>query len=203
MIDSVWQFVTGFGEAWYPFLLGTVAMIETLFPPFPGDVVYVALSGLGIGEGVSRFLLWTPGFIGCFISTYLLDAMGRSSKLEKLEMVIIGSSRRNGMERAKRILEKHGSWIIAASRFIPGIRSLIVIAAAASGMKRSSVLMYAGISAALWYLLLIIAGGFAGAGIASAEEFMGNLTMWLWVAVAAALILGALFLLLRLKGTER
>lgn len=203
MIHSIWQFVTGFGEVWYPLLLGAAALVETLFPPFPGDVLYIALSGLGIREGIPELILWAPGFVGCFISTIVLDAMGRSRRLEKLERVITGTSRRHGMEKAKRILAKRGPWIIAASRFIPGIRSLLVIAAAASGMKRSAVLIYAGLSAAVWYLLMVAAGGIAGAGIASAEKFMADLTVWLWTAVVTTLILGALFLLLRLKGNGK
>lgn len=199
MLDSIWQFVLSLGEVWYPLMLGAAALVETIFPPFPGDVICVALSGLGISEGVPRFLLWAPGFAGCFASTVVLDAMGRSSRLEKLESVIIGSSRRNGMERAKRILASRGPWIIAASRFIPGIRSLLVIAAAASGMKRSSVLIYAGLSAAVWYLLIVLAGGIAGAGIESAEEFMSDLTAWLWLAMAAAIVVGGAVLLFRLR----
>jgi len=203
MIDSVWQFITGFSESWYPLLLGATAMVETVFPPFPGDVVYIALSGLGIGQGVSRLLLWAPGFAGCFVSTILLDAMGRSSRLEKLERIIIGSSRSNGMDRARRIIEKRGPWILGVSRFIPGIRSILVIAASSSGMKRSSVLLYAGLSAAMWYFLMVAAGEVAGSGIASAEKFMADLTKWIWAAILLTMAIGAVVLLLRLKGTKK
>lgn len=199
MIESIWEFISSFEKVWYPVFLGITAMVETVFPPFPGDVIYIALSGLGSRSDVSWFLLWIPGFAGCFISTLLLDSMGRSEKLEKLEKLIIGSSRRNGMVRAKRILANHGPWIISASRFIPGIRSLIVITAASSGMKRSSVLTYAGISAVLWYLLMVAAGYFAGEGIESAGEFMADLTRWLWAALAAGILFGAGLLLFKLK----
>jgi membrane protein DedA with SNARE-associated domain len=203
MISSLWGFVSGFGEAWYPLFLGVTAMVETLFPPFPGDVVFVALSGLGIQNGVSRLLLWIPGFTGCFISTIVLDSMGRSSRLEKLERVITGSAKNNGMERAKKMLADRGPWIIAFSRFIPGIRSILVIAGAASGMKRSAVLFYSGLSAAAWYLLLVIASGLIGSGIAGAREFMSSLTQWLWAASILALVIGGVVLVCRLKQSGK
>ena len=202
MTQAVWDFISGFGEIWYPLFLGVTAMVETLFPPFPGDVIYIALAGLGTRSGVSWPLLWAPGFAGCFASTLILDRMGRSSRLEKLERLITGSSRRNGMERASGIISRHGPWIITASRFIPGIRSILVIAAASSGMKRSSVLFYAGLSASLWYLLMVMAGHFAGEGIESAERFMADLSIWLLAGAATMVLLGAGMLFFKLRRTE-
>ncbi len=200
MLESLWNLITGFGEGWYPILLGATALVETLFPPFPGDVIYIALAGLALRSGVPVFLLWVPGFAGCFISTVMLDSMGRSSRLEKLERMITGARGGRSMARARKLLAGRGPWIISMSRFIPGIRSILVVAAASSGMSRRAVLGYAGASAALWYGVMAAAGSIAGAGIESAEAFMAEFSSWLWGLLAGAVVIGGAVLLVKVKG---
>lgn len=203
MIQPVWEFLSAIGDGWYPLFLGLTALVETLFPPFPGDVVYIALTGLGWSAEVSPFLLWFPGFAGCFFSTLLLDHLGRSSGLEKLEKLVIGSSRKNGLERAKGIIARRGPWVLTASRFVPGIRSLLVIAAASSGMKRSSVVTYASISAGIWYAVMTAAGYFAGTTLNDANRFMKGFSSILWMVLAAAILSGVFLMLFRLRREER
>jgi membrane protein DedA with SNARE-associated domain len=199
MLEAVWELLSGFKEGWYPVLLAATALVETLFPPFPGDVIYIALAGLALRSGVPVFLLWLPGFVGCFISTVMLDSMGRSSRLEKLEKVITGARGGGSMVRARKLLARRGPWIISMSRFIPGIRSILVVAAASSGMPRRSVLAYAGASAALWYGVMVAAGRIAGAGIESAEAFMSEFSSWLWGLLAGAVVIGGAVLLVKVR----
>jgi membrane protein DedA with SNARE-associated domain len=132
-------------------------------------------------------------------STLVLYSMGRSSKLEKLESLIIKASGKNGFRRSRRLLEKHGVWLLVFSRFVPGIRSLLVIAAASTDMKKKSVLASAGLSVVLWYGLMVFAGTVLGAGINRASEFMSELTEILVVAVLAVLAAGVAVFLFRLR----
>lgn len=202
MIQSIWEFLTSFNDVWYPLFLGMTAFVETLFPPFPGDVVYIALAGLGWSSGIPAALLWFPGFAGCFVSTLILDHLGRSSGLEKLEKLVIGSSRKNGLDRAKRIISRRGPWVLVASRFVPGIRSLLVIAAASSGMKRSSVIGWASLSAGAWYAIMTAAGYFAGSTLDDADHFMKGFSTVLWVLLAAVILTGVFIVLFRLRRAE-
>jgi len=199
MTEALWEFLRGFSEVWYPVILGLTAMVETVFPPFPGDVIYIAFSGLGWNMRILPVLLWLPGFAGCFLSTVLLDSVGRSPGLQKLEKLVTGTSRSNGTDRARRIISRHGSWVLVASRFIPGVRSLLVVVAASSGMKRSRVLISAGASAALWYMLMTAAGYFAGTGLEDAENIMSGLTYFIAAVLVASLLAGTAVMLYRLK----
>jgi membrane protein DedA with SNARE-associated domain len=201
MTETIWVFLQGLSEIWYPVFQGLIALVETIFPPFPGDVIYIALSGLGWNAHIHPVLLWIPGFAGCFISTIILDSVGRSPGLQKLEKLILGKSDGKGMNRAKTILAGHGPWVLVVSRFVPGIRSILVVAAASSGMKRPVVLIWAGLSAGLWYALLTGAGYFAGAGLKNAEEMMSGLTSFLILAMATLLLAGITVMLFRLKRT--
>ena len=202
MIETIWQFFLGITDVWHPLFMGLVAVVETIFPPFPGDVLYIALSGLGVTRDIPLYLLWLPGFLGCMISTLMLDSMGRSSRLEKLEALIIRASGKNGFERSKRLLADHGPWMLIFSRFIPGIRSLLVVVAASTGMKRSSVLAYASFSVILWYALMVLAGVILGAELESATDFMGGLTEILLLATLAAVLIGGIILIVRLRRGE-
>ncbi|MCD4708347.1 MAG: hypothetical protein K8S62_11500 [Candidatus Sabulitectum sp.] len=199
MTETVWQFFLGISNLWHGIFMGVIAFAETLFPPFPGDVLYIALSGLGISRNIPVFLLWFPGFVGCMASTLLLDSMGRSPKLERLESLIIRASGKNGFERSKRLLASHGGWVLIFSRFIPGIRSLLVVVAASTGMKKSSVLAYTSFSVVLWYALMVLAGVILGAELDRATDFMAELTAVLLMVTLTAVIVGAVIITVRMR----
>lgn len=202
MIETIWQFFMGIGNVWYSVFMGLIAFVETLFPPFPGDVLYIAISGLGVNRNIPVFVLWLPGFLGCVASTFILDSMGRSSKLEKLESLIIRTSGKHGFEKSKRLLARHGIWMLILSRFIPGVRSLLVVVAASSGMKKSSVLAYASLSAAFWYVLMVLAGVILGAELNLATDFMAKLTTVLLMATLAVVVIGGVVIIFRMKKRD-
>ncbi|MCK5841496.1 MAG: VTT domain-containing protein [Candidatus Sabulitectum sp.] len=202
MTETIWQFFMGIGNVWYSVFMGLIAFVETLFPPFPGDVLYIAISGLGVSRNIPVLVLWLPGFLGCVVSTFILDSMGRSSKLEKLESLIIRTSGKHGFERSKRLLARHGVWMLILSRFVPGVRSLLVVAAASSGMKKSSVLAYASLSAAFWYVLMVLAGVVLGAELNLAADFMAKLTTVLLMATLTAVVIGGVVIIFRMKKRD-
>ncbi len=123
-------------------------------------------------------------------------------KLEKMEHLIIRSSGKNSLLRAKKILAERGSWILIFSRFIPGIRSLLVIAAASSGMKKSTVFLCTSLSIALWYALLVFAGTVIGTELEGASDFMAELTAVLLMISIAVVIISVIISLVRMKRSE-
>ncbi|MCD6587211.1 MAG: VTT domain-containing protein [Candidatus Fermentibacteraceae bacterium] len=203
MTEAVWQFFQGVSTTWHSVFMGLLAFIETLFPPFPGDILYIAMSGLGAARNIPVVLLWIPGFLGCMVATLLLYRVGTSSKLEKLESLVVRTSGKDGWDRSKRLLARHGAWLLVFSRFIPGIRSLLVVAAASSGMKKSAVLGFTASSVVLWYGLMVTAGTILGAELNSASEFMSDLTAVLLITVLAAVAAGGAVFLVRLKRQKK
>jgi len=190
------------GEAWQPFIDGldawtsvpvltVTAFVETVFPPFPGDVLYISAGGLFCSTGFPPWLLWLPGFVGCSLATLLLEAAGRGAGFRWLErLVMSGSKGERGMARARSLLARHGAWALFLSRFLPGIRSLLVVAASWSGMRRSAVLVPSLLSAALWYGILSFLAVVLGANLGSAAAFMadyGHLSLILLGSAAALL----------------
>ncbi len=203
MVENLWALLSSAAEVWHPLFLGLTSLIETLFPPFPGDVVFVALAGLAWRSGMPWWLMLSSGLAGCLVSTIVLDRIGRSQGLEKLEKLVIGTSGRNGLKKARAAIASKGVWILVASRFIPGIRSLLIIAASSSGISRNRVIFCAGSSAALWYGILTAAGYFAGSTLDGAEEFMSGFTEILWAIIALTVISGAVVFLYKMRRMER
>ncbi len=203
MTEAIWQFFLDISNSWHLVFLGLISFIENIFPPFPGDVLYIALSGLGSSRNIPTFILWLPGVVGSIVSTFILYSMGRSSELERLETLVIRSSGKNGVKKAKELLEKHGPWILVFSRFIPGIRSLLVIAASSTGMKKSSVIFYTSVSIVFWYALLVFAGTILGAELSKATDFMSELTVILIIAILAAILVGIFVLFFRMRRSKK
>ena len=203
MTETIWHFFLSISDVWHTVFMGLIAFVETLFPPFPGDVLYIALSGLGASRDIPVVILFLPGFLGCMASSLILDSMGRSSKLEKLESLIIKASGKNGFEKSKRLLATHGAWVLIFSRFIPGVRSLLVVVAASSGMKKSSVLAYTSFSVILWYGLMVFAGKILGAELDRATDFMAELTAVLLMVTLSAVIIGGTIVFIRMKRGEK
>ncbi len=192
-MESAWNQVWNSLDSWAaaPILAG-IAFVETVFPPFPGDVLYIVAGGAVLSAGWSPWLVWVPGLLGCGLGTVLLDAVGRGSGPEWLGSVLTGGARGAGkLERARAMLARHGRWALFFSRFVPGIRSVLVVAASWSGMGRASVLAPSLLSAMLWYILLSLLSMALGINSTAASAFMaayGRTVM----AVLAVLVLGAL-----------
>ena len=202
-MEAVWTLVWNSLDSWAaaPVLAG-IAFVETVFPPFPGDVLYIVAGGVVFSAGWSPWLVWIPGLFGCGIATVLLDAAGRGSGPKWLGGFLTGGGRGAGqLDRARAVLARHGVWALFFSRFIPGIRSLLVVAASWSGMRRTSVLVPTLASALLWYVLLSVLSAVLGLNSAAASAFMeayGRVVM----AVLAVLVPEAL-LYRRWSGRSR
>ncbi len=176
MTGEAWQqFIDGL-DAWASVpVLTLTAFVETVFPPFPGDVIYISAGGLFFSTGFPPWVLWIPGFVGCALATLLLEAAGRGAGPRWFErLVMSGSKGERGMLRARSLLARHGVWALFLSRFIPGIRSLLVVVAAWSGMGRTAVLVPSLLSAALWYALLSFLAVILGANMGAAAAFMAD-----------------------------
>lgn len=137
-----------------------IAYGENVLPPIPGDLV-VVFGGYLVGVGKLNFaivvLLSTVGGALGFMTMY---ALGR-----KIGETIIESDRvpwipRNQVESARRWLERWGYGLVAANRFLSGLRSVISLAV---GMAKTPVMptaFFATLSSLVW-TGLITYGGYA------------------------------------------
>lgn len=187
---------------WVVPLLGVIAFVETLFPPFPGDLLFVVTAGWARIGGSSAATMAVAGFLGCMLASVGLFIFGRTAGRAFTGSFLARRVGEKRVGRAEELFRRHGPFVLVASRFIPGIRSLLVVVAGASGMGAAASTAAVALSAAAWYALLAVAGVIAGDSMETARAFLHTWERWIWLAAAVALLGYAAVVLFR-RGRGR
>lgn len=174
--------------AWIHAVLAATALAETLFPPLPGDVLFVVLAGWCGGGALAAAASGAAGAAGCLAGTILLLAAGRRLGRSRVRPFLLRHLGESRLARAESLFERRGGPVLLASRFIPGIRSAVVVVAGYSGMKPFRAFCWAGGSALAWYALLAAAGAALGGSLRAVESLMRSYEIWFWTALCAVLL---------------
>lgn len=144
-------------------VLGVCALIEYVFPPFPGDAVTVAGAVLIPTAGYPWWGVFLAVMAGSVIGAGTVWALGfwvantpeRNSPFHRL---ISWGKVAPTIDKIKVKFREHGSAYIALNRFIPAFRSLIFFSAGLAQLPGRAVVIWAAISAALWNAALLALG---------------------------------------------
>jgi membrane protein DedA with SNARE-associated domain len=147
-VDPVWAYG----------LLALSAFLENVIPPVPGDTV-VVFSAYLAGRGA---LAWPPvyaatclgGTAGFTVMYYLGLTRGRAFLTGRRQRLFTAER----LARAEAWLERYGSWLILANRFLSGVRSVIALSAGLGGVRWRRVVLLGLVSMAIWNGLLLYAG---------------------------------------------
>lgn len=156
-------------------ILGLSALIEYVFPPFPGDTVTLFGAFLITARGWSFPAVFGTVLFGSAVGAMADFWLGR-----------VLSRRRVGGPRIEKLVERfrrHGEAYLVINRFLPGVRALFFVAAGMAGMRPSRVLLWATVSAALWNLLLIAAGSAVGANFDALLGIFTTYARLVWAAL--------------------
>ncbi|MCK5116983.1 MAG: DedA family protein [Candidatus Aegiribacteria sp.] len=197
MIEGILEYLANNPPgAWAGPLLGVIAFAETLFPPIPGDIIFIVMSGWAVSGGLTIIMTTIYGVTGCFLASCVLFYVGHKPGRQFVEGWLKRKVEPERVDRAKSLIADRGPLILAVSRFIPGVRSLLVFMAGSSGMKFTLAAIPLAFSAAAWYLLLSIAGSIFRSNIQAAEGFMKHFEIWLWIILAVVFLV---FLVKRIR----
>ncbi len=188
--------------AWIGPILAAIAFVETIFPPFPGDVLFIIVSSWARMGGGSPIWITLAGFAGCILGTCILFHFGRSSSARSARGYLSRWMAQEKVERAEELFRRRGPLILLGSRFIPGVRSLLVVVAGSSGMGTLRALTAAGFSALIWYGILSATATAIGDNIHKAQAFMSLYGKWVWIILGCLILLYIGLKLLR-KGRDR
>ena len=179
-----------------PLILFFGSFVEYVFPPFPGDTLVL----LGAWYAVNGVLSWPMTFLavtagalaGAYVDWRAGVALGR--RLER------SAHRKGGLTEARLVrfeegYRRWGAWLLVANRFLPGVRAFFFLAAGACGIPLGKVLLFGGVSAALWNVLLLAAGGLLVGNLDELVRLLDQYTRAAWIGMLAlAALLGALAL---------
>jgi membrane protein DedA with SNARE-associated domain len=157
-------------------ILSTCAMIEYIFPPFPGDTVLLFaafLIGVKGWSPISVILgITCGGLIGASGHYYL----GRViyPKRRSLPSRKLGFRVREKIEFVLEKLRRHGMIYIVINRFVPGVRGVFFIATGMARLPIYKVLGYGAISALLWNIMILSIGYGVGYSWSKLEGFVSS-----------------------------
>jgi membrane-associated protein len=175
-----------------PVTLFLASFVEYVFPPAPGDLLVVLGSWYAIQGALSWpavFVAVTAGAIaGAWVDHRIGVALGRGLQRRAARHSAITADRLARFEASYR---RWGAWLLVTNRFLPGIRAFLFVAAGASGIPLRQVLLYGGISAAVWNVFLLSVGALVAHSAPELVLFFDRYTIAAW-AVLAAVSLAAL-----------
>jgi membrane protein DedA with SNARE-associated domain len=186
-----------------PLLLFFAAFVEYLFPPFPGDALVV----LGAWYATHGQLSWPVTFLavtaGAVAGAAVDWRVGRwlGSRLDA--RAARGQLDRSKLERFEAGYRRWGGLFLVANRFLPGVRAFFFLAAGACRIPLWEVLLFGGISAALWNGLLLAAGAFAARNLEELVAIFESYTTIAWTLLGAVALvaLGVWLWRRRARGT--
>ena len=117
------------GSPWTYGIVFGVAALDAFFPVVPSEATVITAAVLASqGEGLRIELIIPAAAIGAIVGDNVSYWVGRIFGERIAEKVFIGT-RRKHLDRAHRLLEERGGYLIVIGRFIPGGRTAVTFAA--------------------------------------------------------------------------
>jgi len=159
------------------------ALLEYVFPPFPGDMV-TAFGAILITQGkkfLTVFLGVNLGSAGGFLLDYLFGLWLSNPNRRFRQWGPRWEKMGRGIDRIARGFDRHPELYLVVNRFLPGIRALFFVAAGFARVKVWKVLLYGMLSAVVWSLLLIAAGYLVGKNLDRLLLWLNRYTWAAWI----------------------
>ncbi|MEY8352117.1 DedA family protein [Lachnospiraceae bacterium 54-53] len=151
--------------------------IENVFPPIPSELILTFGGFMTTYTNMNIWLVSLFATIGSVAGACILYSIGLLLPVEKLESIIekwghFLGLKKEDVKRAESWFDRRGTSTIFFCRFIPLIRSLISIPAGMARMKMGTFFLYTTLGTAIWNVVLVYLGAFAGAGWERIVEYM-------------------------------
>lgn len=179
MVELLDTYIHTVGPLAWLVLFGA-AMIEYVFPPFPGDTV-VLLGGIYAVRGEQPWALVLLAVTAGSVCGATVDyVVGR-----KLSHRFAG---RPALAKVQARMRHGGIVLIAFNRFMPGIRGLLFVAAGAARLDPLKVLGWGTVSALLWNALILGVGVAVGGNAERLEALFRQYNRAAWAAVVLVVV---------------
>lgn len=165
-IESLIQWVLNLvTENLYPGVF-LAALIETVFPPIPSEVVFPLAGYAVLQNEMSVFHVLGVGIVGGLGTTlgatviYLIAL--KLGRLGVIKFVKYFRIKEKQIEKAENWFAKYGDKTVLFGRLVPGLRELVSIPAGILNMKFPKFLLYTFIGSCTWSVALTAAGYYFG-----------------------------------------
>jgi len=193
-LEHFLQNLSGTQAQWFYLILFVSCLVENLFPPYPGDTVILLagyLAGTGqilIGGGL---LCSAAGSLAGGLILFALGSYRGRALFHQNRFRFLSPDR---LDQVESWFGRHGRKVILASRFLPGVRSLVAVAAGIGQVRVSLFTLLTLISILVWNGLLLFAGLKLGQNWSAVIRWF---RIYNWIVILALLLAALLWYLLR------
>ena len=159
MLEAVVDAVSGSPRTYA--LIFAVSALDAFFPIVPSEASVIAAGVLAADGDLSIALVVASAAAGAIVGDNISFLIGRTLGEAVVERVCRGKRRRH-LERAERMLDERGGYIIVVARFIPGGRTAATIAAGTLEMPWRRFIVFDAIAGAVWGSYAGLLGYFGG-----------------------------------------
>ena len=170
--------------------------IENLFPPIPSELILTFGGFMTTYTSMNIWIVALSATIGSVVGAIILYGVGRVLPAEKMDRFLGGKwgralgFKKGDVARANSWFSRRGTSTVFFCRFIPLVRSLISIPAGMARMRRGRFLLYTTLGSAIWNVVLVALGAFAGAGW---ERVSKSMNLYTYIALAVMAVGGVCF----------
>lgn len=171
-LDQALRFLGTHADWWAYAVLFTAAVAEMVFPPFPGDMVFLSGMVLAGGGALSWPMVFAFSFAGGLAGAWVLYELGRW----KGRKWFCHPDRRffnpQVLNKIDGLFSRYGFRLIIVSRFFPAVRSVVPVAAGVANVPRWSAASFLALSIIFWNVLLAGIGVVFGRNWEKVTEFI-------------------------------
>lgn len=177
-------------QDWAYALIVGAAAVEYVFPPIPGDTVALFAVALAVRAQLHWTLVYLALTAGALLGGLLAWSFGLwlASHEAQWPGFLRSRAAAHALDAVRRGYEKHGAMYLAVNRFLPALRAFFFVGAGLSRMSLAPVLLYGGLSAAVWNALLMAAGYAVGSNWDALRDLVERYTVATLILVAIVVI---------------
>jgi membrane protein DedA with SNARE-associated domain len=147
-------------QYWAYALVAAASAVEYVFPPIPGDTVALFAVALAVRAQLRWVFVYLAMTIGALLGGLAAWGFGvwLANHQESWPSFLRTPGATRALDAVRRGYEQHGTMYLAANRFLPALRAFFFVGAGLSRMSAGPVIVFGGLSAALWNALLMGVG---------------------------------------------
>lgn len=139
-------------------VIAALAALENVFPPVPADTAVALGAVLSVGGRISVLGIFAVTWVANVASAALVyvgaRTVGRAFFRGPFGRRLV---RHDALGRLERLYDRHGTWAIFVSRFIPGVRAVVPAFGGVANLDAVRALIPLAAASAIWYGLLTVA----------------------------------------------
>ena len=159
MLESFTDLVTGSYWTYGAILL--VAALDAFFPIVPAETMVIAGGVLAASGDLELALLIPAAAVGAIVGDHISYTIGRTVG-ERITSRLFRGRRKRHLERAERMLDERGGYLIVIGRFIPGGRTATTFSAGTLRMRLRRFSAWDVVAGLFWALYASLIGFFGG-----------------------------------------